>query len=109
MGSLDNTNAVPSGLEDDVGLAMGWDFDLFDGQTATIDFVFTDVLPTADFYLNQYDPDSDFFLYFYSTLDITGPAAIAGPATSVDEPGALLLILSGTIGMLFTRRRKKYA
>lgn len=106
IGMLDNSNAIPSGLEEDVGLALGWDFELLAGQTATIDFVFTDALPSTGFYLNQYDSDSDFSLYFYSTLNISGGAVTHVPVTTVDEPSALLLALAGGLGMLFTRRRK---
>lgn len=92
-GSLQNDNGVPAGLEDDVSFAIGWNFNLLAMQTATISFVFTDVLPLADFYIKQFDPDLDESLYFYSTL------TIEGGAVSVSEPSSMSLLIM-MLGML---------
>lgn len=91
-GSLQNHNAVSAGLEDDVSFAMGWDFSLLDTQTATIDFVFTDILPTVGFYITQLDPDLGESFYFYSTL------TIEGTGVAVPEPSVLSLLM--IVGML---------
>jgi len=110
LGTLDNTNAVPSGQEDDVGFALGWDFDLLLGQTAVIDFIFDDNLPTVDFFLSQTDLNSDFSIYFYSTLSISGGSATynPNPITPVTEPSTLILAFAGGgVGMLFSSRRRK--
>ena len=110
IGALDNTNAVPSGQEDDVGFALGWDFELLSGQTAVIDFIFDDNLPTTDFFLSQTDLDSDFSIYFYSTLSISGGSATynPNPITPVTEPSTLILAFAGGgVGMLFSSRRRK--
>ncbi len=109
-GALDNTNNVPAGLEDDVGFALGWNFNLLEDQVATIDFIFTDTLPDAEFFLEQYDPDSNFSLYAYSTLNIDfGLVAQEGPTQQVDEPRSILLMMLGSLGLFVFRlgsRRK---
>jgi len=64
-GKLDNTNAVPIGLEDDVSLAMGWDFTLLNGQTALASLTLSEGIPSG-FYLGQHDPCGSH--YFSSSL-----------------------------------------
>ena len=98
-GSLDNYNNVPAGMEDDVGLALGWNFFLSPDDTATISYVLTDVLPTVDFYLKQYDPDSNRSLYFYSAIDIQSTGTAARPNITVDEPATGFLMLIGLAGI----------
>ena len=101
-GALDNTNAVPSGSEDDVSWAMGWNFDLAAGYVATITLSLTDVidLTTTEFYLEQIDPDSNETIYFSSSLDIVPSGA------PVPEPGTMLLLGTGLIGILGFGRKK---
>lgn len=91
-GSLQNNNAVTTGSEDDVSFAMGWDFSLLETETATIDFVFTDILPTVGFYITQFDPDLGESLYFYGSL------TIEGTGVEVPEPSTMSLLM--IVGML---------
>ena len=106
-GLLDNSNGVPSGFEKDVAFALGWDFSLLTGDIATIDYVFTDLLPTVDFFLTQTDPNLGESLYFYSSLNIQTSGGPPGPApdpVDVPEPPVLYLMLTALSG-LFLRNR----
>jgi hypothetical protein len=99
---LDNANAVPAGSENDVSMAIGWNFaipDLGGGQWAEVVFNLGMTAP-GGFYLAQYDPDSAEAVYFSSELDV------------VPLPGAVLLgaLGLGTAGGLvgrFQRRTQK--
>lgn len=95
-GSLDGLNAVPSGLEDDVSFAMGWDFSLATGETAVIDLFLSDVLDTSGFYLAQMDDASSDAIYFWSDLKISG----------VPEPRVLFLVGIGLVVIAFFSRKK---
>lgn len=111
--SLDNTNGAPQGgctngdFDDvdagechDVAMAMFWDFVLAAGETATISFLIGDTAP-GGFYLEQVDPESGSSIFFSSTL------RIRGPVTEVPEPGTLLLLGAGLLGMAASRRRNR--
>jgi len=96
-GSLYNTNTAP----DDISLAMGWNFNVTTGQTATINLILANNAPSSGFYLSQTDPDSLETIYFSSTLNVEG----GGPAP-VPEPGTWLLLCCGLIGLFgFGRKR----
>ena len=102
---LDNTNAIPDGENDDVSMALGWDFSLPAGNKATIDFIVSNLMPKVPFYLSQTDPDSDASIYFYSSLNIR---PIDGG--QVPEPGTWILMLTGlaiTGGIAAKRNRKR--
>ena len=77
-GDLDNYNEVPNGSDDDVSMAMGWDFNLGAGEAATIVFLISETIPAEGFFLSHTDPDSGVTIYFSSTMDITpsGPVPI---------------------------------
>ena len=98
-GSLDNTNGL-EGLTSDASVALGWSFSLNELQTALIALMITDVAPTSGFYLQQYDPDSHSSVYFSSTLTISEPSA-----SPVPEPGTMLLLGCGIIGLSRFGRR----
>ncbi|MGD9159529.1 MAG: PEP-CTERM sorting domain-containing protein [Desulfobacteraceae bacterium] len=98
-GTLDNYNNVPSGLEEDVSLALGWDFNLAEDETAIIDFIVSDIVPDTAFYLSHTDYDTNETLYFASTLDIRGTA------TPVPEPGTMALLATGFFGLFGFRRK----
>ena len=83
---LDNANGVPAGLEDDVSMALGWDYTLAAGQTSAISFLISEIRPISGFYLTQTDPDSQASIYFSSTLDIRTPGGAVIP-----EPGTIAL------------------
>lgn len=103
-GSLDNTNAVSAGDEDDVSFAMGWSFLLEADETATLTLTLSDILDTTGFYLQHTDDevgpnfDQSESVYFWSTLSIA--------STSVPEPSAFALMGIGLLGVGLARRRK---
>lgn len=110
VGALDNNNAIPSGWDDDVSFAMGWEFSLLEGDIATINYVFTDELPTDDFYLAQVDPDASYEFYFYSELTIETAGGPPGPVpdpepSPVSEPATTMLMIVGLLTALTLRQR----
>jgi len=80
-GTLDGTNGVPAGSEDDVAMAMAWDFALNAGETAYISFLISDALPAGGFYLTQSDPDSLAAIHLSSGLSIRQGGQAPEPAT----------------------------
>jgi hypothetical protein len=101
--SLDNTNGVPAGSEDDVSMALGWDYTLAAGETSAITFLISENLPSSGFYLTQTDPDSQASIYFSSTLTIRGTGGAVIP-----EPGTLALygMGLGIAGLWGANRRR---
>ena len=95
-GTLDNKlfDGTFNGPED-VAMALGWDFILASGETATATYVISPDMPTSGFYLVQNDPDSGASLYFSSTLT-TGV---------IPEPSTLLL-LGPALGVLALLRKR---
>jgi hypothetical protein len=104
--TLDNTNAVPYPLVDDVSMAMAWTFGLTSAQTATIEFILTeDILGvSAPFYLGHFDPDSNDGFYFFSNLSIEEDQP---PVNPVPEPATFLLMGIGCFGLGCSRWRNK--
>jgi len=101
--ALDNTTG--SSLPDDVAMAMGWDFDLTDGQTAEITLALTDIAPLTGFFLTQSNivrGVSNFDIFLSSTMTITG-----GNQGTVPEPSILLLMSLGLAGIVASRRKER--
>lgn len=104
-GSLDGANGVPSGDEDDVSMAIGWDFALSSGEKAVISFRISGNAPAGGFYLTQTDPGLSETIYFSSTLGIlTIPSGEVVPL-----PSAALLTLPALVLLVAARqlRRRK--
>ena len=98
--SLDGQNGVPAGSEDDVSMALGWDFVLAADEVAGILFNISLTQPTSGFYLSHTDPDADGVptIYFSSELR----TRIVG----VPEPSVAGLL---TIGLLALGLSRRYA
>lgn len=102
QGTLDNGNGVPAGWEDDVSLALGWDFSLADGDSATIDLVLSHTLPTMAAYLQHFDPDSLESVFFSSSLTVQDASSPA----PVPEPATIVLLGTGLAGICTAGRRR---
>lgn len=100
--TLDNFNNVAPGLEDDVSLAMGWNFSISSGQTATITLDLSRTEPASGFYLKHADPESPDEFFFSSSLNITG-----GTPPVIPEPATMALLGLGALVTLGVRRRRK--
>jgi hypothetical protein len=97
--SLDNSIGTVN--PEDVSMAMGWDFILAAGETATINFTVAELMPASGFYLTHFDADSNASLYLFSNL------TISGGGTQVPEPGSLALVSLGLFGLWRSRRQTK--
>jgi hypothetical protein len=96
-GSLDNSNAVPAGLEDDVSLALGFELgDILVGQTWTMMLVISE----SDIG-GLYHGDAEGLAGAY----VNG-TVIVDAATPVPEPSAVLMFLLGMFGMTLLRRQR---
>jgi hypothetical protein len=108
--ALDNSNAVPVGSEDDVSMALGWDFSLAAGQTAVASFfASTSNDSGGSFFIEHNDPDSSAVganggasIFFWSDLNIQG----GEPPSGLMEPGTLGMTLFGMFSVFGLRRRK---
>jgi hypothetical protein len=91
--TLDNANDVPSG-NTDIAVALGFNFSLLAGQTATIDFSVGNTAPASGFYIEQYN-NLDLDPYITGTLVISSSSGGGG----VPDKGAtwfsLLMGLAG--------------
>jgi len=77
-GALDNSNAVPSGLNDDVSLALGFDVgELLSGQTLIASMTISDQNIGG---LSHTDPNAGFTLFFNGTVELQ-PIAVPLPSS----------------------------
>lgn len=95
-GLLDNSNAIPFEFEDDVSMALGWDFLLQENEMALVTLTIAELMPTG-FYLSQNDPDGT--IYFSSNLNVSSDTA------PVPEPSSILLLSSGMTSLFALRKR----
>ena len=94
-GSLDNTNNVPAGFEDDVSLALGFNIDtLFSGQSLLATFNIS--LSNIDGLIHT-DSDSNTTFYFNGNVDVQD-------ILSVPEPGTLMVFVIGLVGLLTMKK-----
>lgn len=117
--TLDNTNHVPgatsnllndcgangggspdSSCNNDVSLAMGFNFILSAGEDAVITLVIGSLAPSGGFYLQQISPDSR----TGNSIFLSGSMAI-NSTTPVPEPGTMTLLAMGLIAMTYVGLR----
>lgn len=100
IGSLDNSNAVPSGSPEDVSMALGWAFLLGAGDTAVVNLRIAETLPPGGFYLSQSDPAGG-NIYF------SGDVAVTHHPVGVPEPSTVIMTLSGVAGLIALSLRSR--
>ncbi len=93
---LANGNDTPLG-DTDISFALGFDFTLAAGQTATIDLSLSSTVPSSGFYLGQtnvFDNGAD-AVYYSGLLSITSPSAPGVP----DNGATWIFMLLGLAGL----------
>jgi hypothetical protein len=87
-------NDNPADDPDDIIWVMDWDFSLAYNQDAILTYYLTADEPSSSFYLSQSDIDSNETVYLYSTLEIRDRVC------PIPEPGTILLVGSGLLGIV---------
>jgi len=102
-GVLSNQNYLDASYPGDASMALGWSFNLNEGQTATITLSLTQTLGSySGFYLSQIDAETQEAIYFFSTLDIQDGGVIPEP---IPEPATMILLSTGLAGLVSLRKR----
>lgn len=94
--TLDNTNGVPGGAEDDVAMGMAFDFVLAGAQLGIVNFFTSSTNDAPGFFLQHIDAQTEESIFFWADLTIIG----------VPEPTSLALVLGGLLGLGWSARRK---
>lgn len=116
--TLDNTNHVPGGVNDDdlscfgdpncndyTSMALGFNFTLLAGEQEFLTFKVSNTAPASGFYLEQVAPvdsaNSQEINYFFSATAETQPVG----TNPVPEPSSWVFVVTVGIIMLLFRRR----
>ncbi|MBL9137922.1 MAG: hypothetical protein JNK85_18800 [Verrucomicrobiales bacterium] len=102
-GTLDNAIGTPD--PEDVSMAMGWFFELQDGQTGTLTFRLTDQ-PPSGFYLRHYDPESGESVYLSGALRIEGLDGVIPEGSTGFAGGALAALAAASLWQVRRARTK---
>ncbi len=102
---LDNANDTPGGTTD-IAFALGFDFTLSAGETATIDLALTSSAPGAGpyFYLGQGNNNGGGMDYYSGSLTIGSPGPVSAPDNGATWI-SLLLGLTGLAAMMGLERK----
>ena len=93
-------NSIGFSREDDVSMALGWNFVLAAGETAEVLFQLSETQPSG-FYLRQHDPESGEQVFF------SGSLRIFGPSTSVSDGDVAMPALAlGAFALVATWRAR---
>jgi hypothetical protein len=86
------------GQNGDAAMAIGWEFDLINGQTAIVTVTISEAVPSdpSVFYLRQSDADGQNNNYLSSTIDIFGGQECTPGATQVCSTGLPGVCNAGT-------------
>ena len=102
--SLQNKNLIPAN-GDDASMALGWDFTIASGDTATVTFILDQYAPIDSFYLMQLDglTSTGDKIYLSSTLEVFP----GNPNNPVPEPSTFLLFGSAMAGLALYRKKTR--
>lgn len=97
LGSLDNTNAIPHGLEDDVSLALGFELgDILNGQAWTMTLTISDIDIGGLYHGNVGGSEGAY---------VNGSVVLDNAATVIEPPSMLLMVLGMFVIVLVRHQR----